>query len=138
MRTELIAAMLMLAALFVALPDTASAQCAAGNGDVATEHLWRQRLAAWVPTLTFEMSNHITQRTDVHDRARPSPQTLGVQPPNRVRLAHYGRTVDVRVGAHWNVIEIIDSLSPVSFTDEPARCPDRVGAPTYFEIEEEP
>lgn len=138
MRTEWMTVMMMGAALFVALPDTANAQCAAGIGEVATEHLWRQRLAAWVPTITFEMSNHMTQRTDVHDQARPSPSSVDLGPPNRVQLAHFARTVDVRVGAHWNVVEIIESLSPVSFTDEQPNCPDRLGAPTYFEIEEEP
>ena len=142
MKTNIKFAIALMAAAWGAAPSIAPAQCVPSTQEESAPAVWRQRLAAWVPSLTLQLSDRISRHDDGQSRtASQLDAGVAVTSPSSIQLERRGRRVDWSVGAHWNVLEIIESLSPTAVVDsheDDSACTDRVGAPNHLSIEEEP
>jgi hypothetical protein len=129
--------------LCLTLSADASAQCSSASEDEpAAESVWRHRLAAWVPNITFELSNEFDRQANGLRRARPIEQPekhLGL-PARAAWRDSFGRQLDWQVAAHWDVVELVESLSPLpqsEFGDVEA-CDETDGGPAHLNYEEDP
>ncbi|MGM0558840.1 MAG: hypothetical protein ACQEVA_20805 [Myxococcota bacterium] len=134
------AACMLLSCLGV--PTTAPAQCPQPSEDLPSEDFtWRGRLAAWVPDITFELSSKLARKSADQRRMHPEKQTqmrLGPAASARWR-DESSRRLDWQVAAHWDVVELVESLSPLPEhkSDRHTECDEQISRPAYLAIEED-
>lgn len=112
MNTRIAISACVVAAVSVFHSATVSAQCPEPpeNARIQMETSWRQRLAPWIPQVTLEVANRLEHERSGKTRADKIEWQIAKESGSR--SLSRATLLDWQVAAHWDVVELVESLSP--------------------------